>query len=219
VRQLQVRVGLVLSVPLPIVGQRPGLSSLNDSYVGRLGGVLVLVITQMKDKVGAILGEPPVGREVTLPKVRTRGETQGEVPAGAPSRSGQSAPWVTHAPEPGTGSSTRRLDTAHRPRRAATQSDEKRTKAREPPSSGDPQTTHSGDANYHQYLVNRCRRVSNDQNNPVLVNLSQTGTSGVCGGRAVALSMTAIMMVSDASIFLPQLCTTLRRSSTGNSSS
>jgi hypothetical protein len=31
---------------------------LNDSYVGRLGGVLVLVITQMKDKVGAILGDP-----------------------------------------------------------------------------------------------------------------------------------------------------------------
>jgi hypothetical protein len=91
VGQLKVGVGLVLSVPLPVVGERPRLRPHDLANVRGLAGVLVLVVAQVKDQIGVILGKPLVGREVPLPVVRTRGETHGERPTCVMCRSGQSA--------------------------------------------------------------------------------------------------------------------------------
>ena len=65
VGSLQVRVGAVLGVPLPVVGQRDGLRAavVAHAFARWTCLVLVLVVTEVEHQVGLVLRESTVGRE------------------------------------------------------------------------------------------------------------------------------------------------------------
>ncbi len=86
VRGLQIRVGLVLRVPLPVVGQRLGLGALMVADVAAgdgvgVLGVLVLVVAQVQHEVRAVLGQAPVRGEVAVLVLGAGDERHGERPA------------------------------------------------------------------------------------------------------------------------------------------
>src|SRR5690606_37602371 len=83
VRVLQVRVGLVLGVPLPVVGQRPRFRAGVVAGVAAGGHVvpglvLVVVVAEVQHQVRVLLGEVPVGGEVAVLVLGAGGERHGQ---------------------------------------------------------------------------------------------------------------------------------------------
>ena len=79
VRLLQVEVGLVLRVPLPVRREVDGLGTLVVAHVARgrdvvVRGVLVLVVTEVEDELRLLLGESAVRREEAVLVLGARGE-------------------------------------------------------------------------------------------------------------------------------------------------
>ena len=83
VRGLQVGVGLVLRVPLPVAGQAGGLGALVVARVAAADHVaallvLVHVVAQVQHQVRVVLGQPRVGGEVAVLVLRAAGERHGQ---------------------------------------------------------------------------------------------------------------------------------------------
>ena len=83
VRGLQVGVGLVLRVPLPVAGQAGGLGAFVVARVAAADHVaallvLVEVVAQVQHQVRVVLGQPRVGGEVAVLVLRAAGERHGQ---------------------------------------------------------------------------------------------------------------------------------------------
>jgi hypothetical protein len=128
VRGLQVRIGLVLRVPLPVVGQRHRFRPDMIAHIAARGrvaarGVLVLVITKVHNKIRMLVGKPAVRGEpsvLSLVQMTTPSGTgspeatpsvNGSAGAGPRRRSPVNAAMGSAASTTAPLSSVRRLDT------------------------------------------------------------------------------------------------------------